>query len=185
VDYHFLTLPDFERRQQRGEFLEWATYGGQLYGTLKSEIERIFGQGRHAILDIEVEGARQIRRNFQNSLHLFVLPPSGEVLVERLAGRKTEDPEVVRNRIARAADELAAISEYDYVIVNEDLDVAVSQVSAILEAENRRVSRQVDLPEFVKQLRTEIAVAAEKIGREVKGRGSKVKSRKTTPEPRR
>jgi guanylate kinase len=185
VDYHFLTLPDFERRQQRGEFLEWATYGGQLYGTLKSEIERIFGQGRHAILDIEVEGARQIRRNFQNSLHLFVLPPSGEVLVERLAGRKTEDPEVVRHRIARAADELAAISEYDYVIVNEDLDVAVSQVSAILEAENRRVSRQVDLPEFVKQLRMEIAAAAEKIGREVKGRGSRVRSRKTTPKPRR
>jgi guanylate kinase len=164
VDYHFLTLPEFERRQQRGEFLEWATYGGQLYGTLKSEIDRIFGQGRHAVLDIEVEGARQIRRNFENSLHLFVLPPSGEVLVERLAGRKTEDPEVVRHRIARAADELAAISEYDYVIVNEDLNVAVSQVTAILEAETRRVSRQQDLLEFVDQLREEISAAAEKIG---------------------
>jgi guanylate kinase len=185
VDYHFLTLRDFERRQQNAEFLEWATYGGHLYGTLRSEIERIFGQGRHAVLDIEIDGARQIRRNFENSLHLFVLPPSGEVLVERLAGRNTEDPEVVRKRIARAADELAAISEYDYVIINEDLDTAVSQVSAILEAETLRVSRQGDLPEFVKELRREIAAAAQKIGKEVKGRGSKVQRRKTAPKPRR
>jgi guanylate kinase len=166
VDYHFLSRAEFQQRQQNGEFVEWATYGGELYGTLKSEIDRIFSQGRHAVLDIEVEGARQIRRNFENSLHLFVVPPSAEILVKRLTERKTEDPAILRKRIARAADELAAISEYDYVIVNEDLILAVGQVKAILDAETRRVSRQPNLPEFVEKLRRDVAKAAEKIGQE-------------------
>jgi guanylate kinase len=169
VDYHFLSRAEFQQRQQKGEFVEWATYGGELYGTLKSEIDRIFSQGRHAVLDIEVEGARQIRRNFENSLHLFVVPPSAETLVKRLTERKTEDPAILRNRIARAADELAAISEYDYVIVNEDLNLAVGQVKAILDAETRRVSRQPNLPEFVEKLRRDVAKAAEKIGQEKAG----------------
>ena len=165
VDYHFLTRDEFIRRQERGEFLEWATYSGELYGTLKSEIERIFSQGRHAVLDVEIEGARQIRSNFPNSLLLFVLPPSAEALVERLVGRKTEDPAVVRERIVRAADELAAVAEYDYAIMNEDLVVAVSQVAAILEAESWRVARQDTLPAFIEQLRLDVVKTAEKIGK--------------------
>jgi guanylate kinase len=164
VDYHFLTRDEFVRRQQNGEFLEWATYGGELYGTLKSEIDRIFAQGRHAVLDVEIEGARQIRRNFPNSLLLFVLPPSAEALVERLVGRKTEDPALVQERIIRAADELAAVAEYDYAILNEDLVVAVAQVAAILEGEAWRVSRQDKLPQFIEQLRRDVAKVAEKIG---------------------
>ena len=165
VDYHFLSRDEFVRRQKNGEFLEWATYGGELYGTLKSEIERIFSQGRHAVLDVEIEGARQIRKNFPNSLLLFVLPPSAEALVKRLMGRKTEDPALVRDRIIRAADELAAVSEYDYAIVNEDLVVAVAQVAAILEGEAWRVARQDTLPDFVEKLKRDVAKAAEKIGR--------------------
>jgi guanylate kinase len=164
ADYHFLTRDDFIRRQEAGEFLEWATYGGELYGTLKSEIERIFSEGRHAVLDVEIEGARQIRRNVPHSLLLFVLPPSAEALVERLVGRKTEDPALVRDRIVRAADELAAVAEYDYAILNEDLVVAVAQVAAILEAESWRVSRQDTLPDFIEQLREDVVRAAEKIG---------------------
>jgi guanylate kinase len=166
VDYHFLSRDEFIRRQAAGEFLEWATYSGELYGTLKSEIERIFSQGRHAVLDVEIEGARQIRSNFPNSLLLFVLPPSAAALVERLVGRKTEDPAVVRERIVRAADELAAVSEYDYAILNEDLVVAVSQVAAILEAESWRVARQDTLPQFIEQLRRDVVTAAEKIGKQ-------------------
>lgn len=165
VDYHFLSRHEFVSRQERGEFLEWATYGGELYGTLKSEIERIFALGRHAVLDVEIEGARQIRRNFPNSLLLFVLPPSAEALVERLVGRNTEDPALVRERIIRAADELAAVAEYDYAILNEDLVVAVAQVAAILEAESWRVSRQDTLPDFIEQLRGDVVKAAEKIGK--------------------
>jgi guanylate kinase len=166
VDYHFLTRDEFIRRQQNGEFLEWATYGGELYGTLKSEIERIFGQGRHAVLDVEIEGARQIRKNFPNSLLLFVLPPSAEVLVKRLAARNTENPALVRERMLRAADELAAVAEYDYAILNEDLIVAVAQVAAILEGETWRVSRQDTLPGFLEKLRGDVVKAAEKVGKE-------------------
>nr|MBA3895328.1 guanylate kinase [Gemmatimonadales bacterium] len=106
VDYHFLSREQFVQRRDAGEFLESATYGGNLYGTLRSEIDVIFDRGRHAVLDIEVEGARQIRATFPNSLHVFVLPPSAEVLIGRLRGRNTEPPEVVRERLTRAADEL-------------------------------------------------------------------------------
>jgi guanylate kinase len=162
-DYHFFTREEFLRRRQAGEFLESATYGGQLYGTLKSEIDRIFAAGRHAVLDIEIEGARQIRASFPNSLHLFVLPPSAEVLIRRLKGRNTEPPEVVRERITRAVEELDAVAEYDYVVVNQDLVIAVAQVAAILDAEARRVSRQSDLPQVIARLRRDVAAAVEKI----------------------
>jgi len=164
VDYHFLTREEFVRRRDQGEFLEWATYGGELYGTLKSEIERIFASGRNAVLDVEIEGARQIRKNFPNALLLFVLPPSAEALVERLTGRQTEDPELMRARILRAADELVAIDAYDYAIFNEDLIVAVAQVAAILEAESWRVARQDTLPGVIQELRRDVVKAAEKIG---------------------
>jgi guanylate kinase len=163
VDYYFLTREEFVRRTDAGEFLEWATYGSHLYGTLRSEIERIFARGRHAVLDIEIEGARQIRANFPNSLHVFVLPPSADVLVGRLTGRKTEPVEVIRERVSRAADELTAVAEYDYALVNEELVVAVAQVAAILDAEARRVSRQDTLPSFIERLRRDVMTAVTKI----------------------
>jgi guanylate kinase len=163
VDYHFLSREEFLRRREAGEFLESATYGGHLYGTLRSEIERIFAAGRHAVLDIEIQGARQIRASFPNSLHLFVLPPSAEVLIGRLRGRNTEPPEVVRERVTRAAEELEAVVEYDYVVVNQDLVIAVAQVAAILDAEARRVSRQDDLQRVIARLRKEVVAAVGKI----------------------
>jgi guanylate kinase len=178
VDYHFLPRDEFIRRRENGQFLEWASYGGELYGTLKSEIERIVSQGRHAVLDVEIEGARQIRKNFPNSLLLFVLPPSADALMQRLMGRRTEDPALVRERFVRAAEELNALPEYDYAILNEDLVVAVAQVAAILEAESWRVARQDTLPKFVEQLQRDVVKAAEKIGKEsrVESRGSRKKA---------
>jgi guanylate kinase len=163
VDYYFLTRDEFLRRREAGEFLESASYGGHLYGTLRSEIDRIFAAGRHAVLDIEIEGARQIRASFPNSLHLFVLPPSAEVLIGRLKGRNTEPAEAVRQRIARAVEELDAVAEYDYVVVNQDLVIAVAQVAAILDAEARRVSRQNDLQQVLARLRRDVAAAVAKI----------------------
>ncbi len=163
VDYHFLTREAFLRRVEAGEFLEWATYGGNLYGTLRQEIERIFDRGRTAVLDVEIEGARQLRANFPNSLHLFVLPPSAEVLVSRLTGRNSESSAVLRERITRAADELAAVAEYDYAILNEDLVLAVAQVAAILDAEARRVSRQEGLTPFIDRLRRDVLAQAARI----------------------
>ena len=163
VDYFFLPREEFLRRVEAGEFLEWATYGGNLYGTLRAEIERIFARGRTAVLDIEIEGARQLRASFPNSLHLFVLPPSAEVLVSRLAARNTEPPAVLRERITRAADELAAVAEYDYAIMNQDLVLAVAQVAAILDAEARRVSRQDGLTTFIDRLRRDVLAQAAQI----------------------
>jgi guanylate kinase len=164
-DYHFLSRAEFERRRNAGEFLEWAEYGSQLYGTLKREIDRIFAEGRHAVLDIEVDGARQIRKNFPNSLQVFVLPPSADVLVERLKRRNTENPELLRKRLSRASEELAAVAEYDYAVVNEDLNTAVEQVSAILDgrADERLVSRQADLPAKIERLRRDVVKAAGEI----------------------
>jgi guanylate kinase len=162
-DYHFIGRDEFKRRVDAGAFLEWATYAGNLYGTLRSEIDAIMGRGRTAVLDVEIEGARQIRASYPNSLHLFVLPPSADALVNRLAGRNTEPPAVIRERVTRAADELAAVSEYDYAIVNEDLVLAVAQVAAILDAEARRVVRQEALPRFIERLRRDVIAYADRI----------------------
>jgi guanylate kinase len=164
VDYHFLSREEFLRRVEAGEFIEWATYAGNLYGTLRSEVDRIFARGRTAVLDVEIEGARQIRASFPNSLHLFVLPPTADVLVGRLSARNTEAPAVIRERITRAADELAAVAEYDYAIYNEDLVIAVTQVAAILDAEALRVPRQEGLTSFIEKLRRDVLAAASLIG---------------------
>jgi guanylate kinase len=162
-DYHFISRDEFKRRVDAGEFLEWATYAGNLYGTLRNGIEAIVGRGLTAVLDVEIEGARQIRASFPNSLHLFVLPPSADVLVRRLAGRNTESAAVIRERVTRAADELAAVAEYDYAIINEDLVHAVAQVAAILDAEARRVVRQEALPGFIERLRRDVIGYADRI----------------------
>jgi guanylate kinase len=155
-DYHFLARNEFERRVAAGEFVEHAAYGGNLYGTLRAEIERIFAARKHAVLDIEVEGARQIRQTVPGAVRVFVLPPSGGELIRRLEARRTEDRATLRRRLDRADEELAAVGEYDYAIVNDNLDHAVARVSAILDAETKRVPRQDGLTEFVSSLRREI-----------------------------
>lgn len=159
-DYHFLTGAEFERRVVAGEFLEHATYGGHRYGTLRAEIDRVLGNGCHAVLDIEIEGARQVMDRMPDAVRVFVLPPSAKVLVERLRRRDTETPETRRIRLARAAEELLAVTEYDYVVVNEHLRDAVNAVGAILDAESSRVARRRDLAGFVENLRQGVAAAA-------------------------
>ena len=162
-DYHFLARTEFERRIAAGEFLEHASYGGNLYGTLRAEVERVLGARKHAVLDIEVEGARQIRRALPGAVRVFVLPPSGGELIRRLEGRRTEDRAAMRRRLDRAEEELAAVGEYDYAIVNDNLDHAVARVSAILDAESERVTRQDGLSEFVAGLRREIQRARDHV----------------------
>lgn len=158
-DYYFLTRLEFERRAAAGEFLEWAEYAGNLYGTLRSEVERIFAQGKHAVLDIEVQGARKVRDSFPDAVHVFVLPPSGAVLVERLNGRGDLPPSVARTRLQTAVMELGAAGEYDYVVINDRLDVAAGQLAAILDAEGLRPRRR-GLAEMVVAMRRDLAKAA-------------------------
>jgi guanylate kinase len=156
VDYHFLTPEEFDRRADAGEFVEWAEYGNAKYGTLKSEVGRVLESGRGVVLDIEVEGARQVRKAFPESVQVFVLPPSGTVLAERLRMRRTDDAAAQARRLAIAGEEIGAASEYDYVIVNDDLVTAVAQVAAILDAEGRKAKRMTDLDETVARLRREL-----------------------------
>jgi guanylate kinase len=151
-DYYFLSTTEFLARQQRGEFAEWATVHGNLYGTLRSEVERVLKSGQHVIMDIDVQGARQIREAFPSSVTVFVLPPSGEVLLERLRKRKTESPQQLVSRLNSALQELRAVEEYEYVVVNDDLDHAIQSVGAILDAEVLSRERVSGLRQQVEQL---------------------------------
>ncbi len=162
-DYWFLDPAEFEHRVAAGEFVEHASYNGQRYGTLRSEVERLFQAGRNVVLDIEVDGARQVRRRFPDAVLVFVLPPSGAELVRRLRARKTEGAAALRHRMAIASEELAAVPEYDYVVVNDELDRAVEDVEAILSAEIRRATRRDGLPAKVDAIRQEIQAEAAKL----------------------
>jgi len=139
-DYYFLTRDEFLARQAKGEFAESADVHGNLYGTLRAEISRVLGHGRHVVMDIDVQGARQMMAAFPESVTIFVLPPSGEVLLERLRNRKTESPQELVARLHSALRELRSVEEYEYVVVNDELDEAVTRVGSILDAEV--VSRQ-------------------------------------------
>jgi guanylate kinase len=158
-EYYFLTRLEFERRVQAGEFLEWAEYAGNLYGTLRNEIERILGAGKHAVLDIEVQGARQVRKSFADAIHVFVLPPSVTVLLERLQGRGAMAQDVKQTRLRTAVEELGAVGEYDYVVINDQLERAVTQVAALLDAEGLRPRRE-GLAEMVFAMRRDLARVA-------------------------
>jgi guanylate kinase len=135
TDYHFLPRAEFVERQAAGEFAESAEVHGNLYGTLRSEINRVLGGGKHVVMDIDVQGARQMMAAFPESVTVFVLPPSGEVLLDRLRKRKTESPQQLVARLNSALRELRAVEEYEYVVVNDDLDHAVQRVGSILDAE--------------------------------------------------
>ena len=160
VDYYFLDPEEFLRRRAAGDFAESAEVHGNLYGTLRSEIDRVLGTGRHVVMDIDVQGARQMREAFPSSVTVFVLPPSGEVLLDRLRARKTESPEQLVGRLHSALQELRAIQEYEYVVVNDDLERAVQRVSAILDAEvvsRERVSGlETQVEQLIRRLHSEI-----------------------------
>ena len=157
VDYYFMDRAEFDRRVAGGDFLEWAEYGGNRYGTLRSEIARITGSGRHAILDIEVQGARQVRDRWDSVRSVFIIPPSAQVLLDRLGGRRSEDAPGVRRRLERALDELAEAPAYDHVVINADLAEAVTTVADILDDRPPAVSRAA-LNAQVERLRRELAV---------------------------
>lgn len=155
-DYHFLTRDDFESRRAQGAFAESAEVHGKLYGTLKSEVQRVFADGRHAVMDIDVQGARQLIAAFPESVLVFLLPPSAETLLARLTGRNSESRDAVLRRLTGARDELASVGAYQYVVVNDDLERAYTQVSAIVDAETVRHRRLPLLSERVRQLVDEL-----------------------------
>ncbi len=135
VDYHFLTPDEFERRVQAGDFVEWEeVYAGMRYGTLKSEIERIGEQGKVVIFDVDVNGGLNLKRYFGDAaLAIFVMPPSIEVLEQRLRTRGTESEESIQKRLGRSSKELGEAGKFDVTIVNDDLERAVSQTKKVVE----------------------------------------------------
>lgn len=151
-DYYFLSTVEFERRRDGGEFAESAQVHENMYGTLRSEIQRVLSAGKHVVMDIDVQGARQFRRAFPESVTIFVLPPSAEILLERLRQRQTESKEQLARRLQSALQELQAVDEYQYVVVNDDLTKAVARVSAVIDAEVVRRERVAGLRHQVSQL---------------------------------
>lgn len=150
VDYHFLSPEGFDAAVARGDFAEWAEVHGRRYGTLTVEVERVLASGKHVMLDIDVQGARQVVQRFLDAVTIFVVPPSVESLVARLTGRKTESAEALALRLRNAREELAEAERYQHVVVNDNLDDAVAAVSAIIDGETTRrerlpaLGRQVD-----------------------------------------
>ena len=143
-DYFFLSREEFRRRVDAGEFVEHAEVHGELYGTLKSQTEAVLRSSRNVLLDIDVQGGRSVRRIYPDGVFIFVLPPSIAALEERLRARGTDGEERIKLRLENARREIGIAREYDYVVVNDDLDDATRKVLAIIEAETCRASRRTD-----------------------------------------
>ncbi len=135
ADYHFVSRDRFERMREAGDFLEWAEIYGNLYGTCASDTDRHLAAGNDLILVIDVQGARKVRARGVRATTIFVLPPSFDVLEQRLRARSKDSEAQIRRRLEVARDEVHAFSEYDYLVVNDDLDGAVARLRAIVLAE--------------------------------------------------
>lgn len=134
-DYHFLSPDEFARRIEAEDFLEFATYSGNRYGTLRSEVERRLAEGHSVVLEIEVQGARQVRAAMRESVQVFIAPPRPEILRERLEGRGADSSEAIDSRLEVAEQELAAQDEFAHLVVNDDLGRAADDLEGIVRAE--------------------------------------------------
>ncbi len=154
VDYHFLDLTDFNLMVNRQELLEYAEVFGNYYGTPRAPVENSLSEGQDVLFDIDWQGTQQLKENAGEDLvSIFLLPPSTSELEKRLKARAQDSDEVVAKRMALSSNELSHWPEYDYIIVNDDLDNSIAAVRAILAAERKRRDRQVGLADFVKGLR--------------------------------
>lgn len=156
VDYHFIDQPAFEAMVERGELAEWAKVHDCLYGTPRAELERAADEGKHVILDIDVQGARQVRANVPEAVLIFLLPPSVEDLMSRLTGRGSEADAEVARRLRSAMAELQAAAEFDYLVVNDDLEQCLDAIRNIVGAESYRSDRAPGLEVEVNGFRREI-----------------------------
>lgn len=135
VDYHFLSPAEFEARKETRDFLEFASYSGKRYGTLRSEVERRLAAGHSVVLEIEVQGATQVRAAKPDSVQIFIAPPDPAVLRERLAGRGTDSAEAIDKRLETAEIELASQEDFAYRVINDDLERAAAELIGIVRAE--------------------------------------------------
>ncbi len=149
VHYHFLTVETFRAELAAGGFLEHAEVFGNLYGTRAADVRRDCTAGRGLLLEIDWQGARQVRAGFPASVGVFILPPSGVELERRLRTRGTDSDAVIERRLAQAREDCAHWDEYDYVVVNDRFETALADLAAVVGAERLRTSRQLCLPEHL------------------------------------
>ena len=149
VDYFFRTKEEFERKIAEGGFIEHACYVGHYYGTPKAYVEQKLGEGFDVILEIEIQGALQVKERFPDTCLIFISPPDTDTLKRRLVSRGTEDPGVVDERLSRAVSEAEGIGDYDYFVINDELDACVEEIDAIVRGEHCRTARNRQLIEKI------------------------------------
>ena len=152
-EYFFSTKEEFEKKIEEEGLVEYACYCGNYYGTPREYVEKKLEEGKDVILEIEIQGAMKIKEQFPESLLLFVTPPSAEELQKRLVGRGTETADVIAQRLSRAYEESEGMDAYDYIVVNDDLDVCAAEVQKFVEAAKNEPSRR---REFIKEIREEL-----------------------------
>ena len=141
IDYHFVTEDIFKKMIEEDAFIEWAIVHGNYYGTCKQELETLLEEGNDIILDIDSQGAMQIRQKFNNGVFIYILPPSFEDLRERLTVRKSDSPEEIEKRLRKAREEIKNYTMYDYLIINDEFDKALERLKAIIIASRIRIDR--------------------------------------------
>jgi len=153
VHYYFIDQPTFDRMATEGALLEHATVFGNSYGTPRAKVEDVLAQGRDIISDLDWQGTQQLAQTIERDLvTVFILPPTVEELERRLTARNQDHPDVVRYRMERALDEMSHWPEYDYVLVNRDVNESLAQLKAIVQAERSKRKRQIGLVEFVRRI---------------------------------
>ncbi|MBQ8816292.1 MAG: guanylate kinase [Lachnospiraceae bacterium] len=153
VEYFFSTKEEFERTIAEDGFIEHACYIGNYYGTPRKYVEEQLEAGKDVLLEIEIQGALQVKEKLPDTMLVFVMPPSAEILFNRLKGRGTETDDVIRKRMLRAVEESQGIEQYDYILVNDDLDVCVEGLHQMIQSEKLRASRNIP---FIENMRKEL-----------------------------
>ena len=156
VDYHFVSESAFQAMVDAREFVAWATVHGHMYGTTREGLRSAEEAGRNLVLDIDVQGALQVRARVPEAVLVFVVPPTADVLLERLQGRATESADAVMRRLSNAQGELDKAGYFDYILVNEKVEQTVEDVRAIVLAESRRTTDAIDLSHVIRQLQERI-----------------------------
>lgn len=152
-EYFFLTVEEFQNMIAEDALIEHACYVGNYYGTPRSYVEEQMAAGRDVILEIEIQGALEVKKKFPDTLLLFVTPPSATVLEERLRGRGTETEEVIQDRLKRASEEAMYMEQYDYILVNDTLETCVEQMHQLIQSQHEKVSENL---EFIEKMKTEL-----------------------------
>lgn len=156
--YFFLSVEEFEKKINENELLEYAKYVDNYYGTPRRYVEEMLADGKDVLLEIEIQGARQVKKLMHEALTIFVMPPTAATLKERLVGRNTETEEVINARLKRAVEESQGIEEYDYILVNDNLEDSVERLHAIIQSSHNHSFRNND---FIKEIREDVKIFSE------------------------